>query len=86
MSVTLYESASFAEHSEFTQHLTAEKQIEKFIPVRGEVIVWERIDRKNHWLDSTYAALCAGEAVRDSGAKTERKKPLSLKQMAGAQK
>src|SRR5690606_15987180 len=42
MAVTLYEAASFSEHSEFCRHLTAEKQIEKFIPGRGEVIVWDR--------------------------------------------
>jgi len=63
LAVTLYETASFSEHSEFCRHLTAEKQVEKFVAGRGEAIVWERVDRNNHWLDSTYSAVCAGEAV-----------------------
>ena len=63
LAVTLYEAASFSEHSEFCKHLTAEKQVEKFVAGRGEAIVWERVDRNNHWLDSTYSAVCAGEAV-----------------------
>jgi hypothetical protein len=72
LSVTLYEAASFAEHAEFTRHLTAEKQVEKFIEGRGEVIVWDRIERNNHWLDSTYASICAGEAILSIAAATNR--------------
>jgi hypothetical protein len=63
LAVTLYQAASFAEHSEFSKHLTAEKQVEKFIEGRGEIVVWERTDRNNHWLDATYSAVCAGEAM-----------------------
>ncbi len=61
--VTLYEPSSSSEHAEFTRHLVAEKQIEKYVEGKGEAIVWDRVDRNNHWLDATYAALCAGEAV-----------------------
>lgn len=84
MALTLYDAASFSEHTAWTQHITAEKQIEKFVEGRGEAIVWERVDRNNHWLDSTYAALCAGDAVvtfgMDRKAKKERR---TLQQMAG---
>jgi phage terminase large subunit GpA-like protein len=84
MAVTLYDAASFAEHTAWTQHITAERQIEKFIEGRGEVIVWDRVDRNNHWLDSTYAALCAGEAVVNFGVERKVKRERrTLQQMAG---
>jgi hypothetical protein len=35
LAVTLYQTASFSEHTEFCKHLVAEKQIEKFIEGRG---------------------------------------------------
>lgn len=84
LAVTLYQAASFSEHSEFAKHVTAEKQVEKFMPGRGTVIVWERIDRNNHWLDSTYSAICAGEAVLSMREKKNQvQEPLSLREMAG---
>jgi phage terminase large subunit GpA-like protein len=81
LSVTLYQAASFAEHSEFCKHLTAEKQVEKFVEGRGEIVVWERTDRNNHWLDATYSAVCAGEAMlihsqRKTRSAAEGRKPL----------
>lgn len=86
LSVTLYEAASFSEHSEFARHLTAEKQVEKYVEGRGELVVWERTDRNNHWLDSTYAAVCAGEAVSEFRVRTKKKQtPRTLRQMAGVQ-
>jgi phage terminase large subunit GpA-like protein len=63
LAVTLYDAASLTEHSDFCKHLTAEKQVEKYVEGRGEIVIWERIDRNNHWLDSTYSAVCAGEAM-----------------------
>lgn len=63
LAITLYEASSFAEHVEWSQHMTAEKQVEKFMPGRGEVIVWERVDRNNHYLDATYLAECAGGLI-----------------------
>lgn len=84
LSLTLYEAAAFAEHTELCQHLTAEKQMEKFLPGKGVVIVWERIDRNNHWLDSTYASICAGDAILSLQLKREsRQRPKSLREMAG---
>jgi phage terminase large subunit GpA-like protein len=83
LAVTLYQAASYSEHAEFCRHLTAEKQVEKYIEGRGVVIVWERVDRNNHWLDATYAALCAGEAVTfQQQREAKKKQPLSLRDMA----
>ena len=84
LAITLYEAASFAEHDEFCRHLTAEKQMEKFIEGRGEVIVWDRHDRNNHWLDATYSAVCAAEAMLDDKAKRAAAKPAkTLAELAG---
>jgi phage terminase large subunit GpA-like protein len=86
LAVTLYQAASFSEHTEFSKHLTAEKQVEKFIDGRGTVIVWERVDRNNHWLDATYSAICAGEAMLSMTTKKQRQRqPMSLREMAGQQ-
>lgn len=83
LAVTLYQTASFSEHSEFSRHLTAEKQIEKFIEGRGETIVWDRVDRNNHWLDSTYSAICASEAVMlYRKIQSAKKTPRTLAEMA----
>ena len=81
LALTIYQAASFAEHTEFCKHLTAEKQVEKYIESRGEVIIWERVDRNNHWLDATYAAVCAGEAMlihaqRKTASASQGRKPL----------
>jgi phage terminase large subunit GpA-like protein len=62
--VTLYRSADSFEHTEFAAHLTAEKQVETFVPGRGAVRKWERISRNNHYLDATYNGLAAGEFAR----------------------
>lgn len=84
LAITLYQASSFAEHDEFCRHLTAEKQIEKFVEGRGELIVWDRHDRNNHWLDATYSAICAGEAMRDQKAtKAGPKAAKTLAEMAG---
>jgi hypothetical protein len=61
--ITLYQAASSAEHLEYSRHLTAERQIEKWIPGRGTVQVWERVERANHYLDAGYLATAAGHFV-----------------------
>jgi hypothetical protein len=82
--ITLYDAASVSEHREFSEHLTAEKQIEKYVEGRGEVIAWDRVSRNNHWLDSTYSAVCAGEAVLAFRAiSAARKQKKTLGEMAG---
>lgn len=59
--VVLYEHQDTIGHADFAAHLTAEKQVEKFLPKRGTVIVWERISRQNHWGDSTYGAMAGSD-------------------------
>jgi phage terminase large subunit GpA-like protein len=82
--ITLYDAASVSEHREFSEHLTAEKQIEKYVEGRGEVIAWDRVSRNNHWLDATYSAVCAGEAVLAFRAiSAARKQKKTLGEMAG---
>jgi len=81
--LTLYEAASVSEHGEFTRHIVAEKQVEKYVEGKGEVVVWDRVDRNNHWLDATYAALCAGDAVAAAVESQSRaRRPMSLREMA----
>jgi phage terminase large subunit GpA-like protein len=58
--ITLYEAADKAEHAEFAEQLTAERQVEKWQEGRGEFITWERIRRQNHYLDAAYLAIAAG--------------------------
>ncbi len=61
--VTLFSAASFREHDEFARQITAEKRFEEFIENRGVVYVWKRHDRQNHYLDSSYVALTAGDFI-----------------------
>lgn len=75
--VALYEAPSPFEHDEFSQQITAEKQMEKWVEGRGTAIVWVQERRQNHYLDSTYAALAAGEYLRheENTLKGSGKKP-----------
>jgi phage terminase large subunit GpA-like protein len=63
-SIRLFDSKNPNEHAEYAAHMTAEKQMEKFLPQRGSVIVWERINRKNHYLDAAYAVTTACDFLR----------------------
>jgi phage terminase large subunit GpA-like protein len=47
------------EHISFSMHLTAERQVEEFIPNRGTMIRWELKRKANHWFDCAYAASTA---------------------------
>ena len=79
-SLSLYETADAAEHREFVDHLTAERQIEKLNSARIPVITWERIRRQNHFLDAAYAAVAAGDLLLTF---MKAKKPLrSLRDLA----
>ncbi len=49
-----------AEHTKFAHHLTAERPVVEFLPGRGEVLVWKRHRRANHWLDALCLAAAAG--------------------------
>jgi len=70
--ITLWEAADSFEHSVFAQHMVAEKQVEKFLPGRGRVIVWERIDRQNHFLDAACYAAVGADHVPLVDEKTKR--------------
>lgn len=75
--ISLYTAADSFEHSTFAAHITAERQVEKFLPGRGTVIAWERVDRNNHYLDASYQALAASDFVQQLAAtrvETEKSK------------
>lgn len=68
--ITLYRAADEAEHAEFVSHLTAEKQVE----TSTGGVRFERVRRANHWLDSTYEALVAGEYAKIVVAEKSKEK------------
>lgn len=59
--VRLFDVADPAEHTEFARQITAEvPKITFDEKKRQHMVVWQRIRRKNHYLDSTYMAMAAG--------------------------
>lgn len=60
-SIQLYDAPSSDEHFTYAAHITAEVQREEFVPGRGEVIVFRRMKRQNHYLDATYLGLACGK-------------------------
>lgn len=61
--IVLYQSASRSEHLDYSRQITAERQVEKWMPGRGVITVWERIRRDNHYLDAGYLATTASHFV-----------------------
>lgn len=59
--MTLF-AAPAKEHTKLAKHLTAEKQVEEFVPGKGMVRVWKQIRRNNHWLDALSLAAAAGHS------------------------
>ncbi len=55
--------ATANEHLSFARHLTAEKKVEDYVPGRGNVTRWERVNKANHWLDAGALASVAGHGV-----------------------
>lgn len=53
------------EHVRFASQLAAEKQEEKYIPGKGQVVLWTQTSKANHWLDSTVMALVAASTYRE---------------------
>ncbi len=78
--LSLFKASETFGHADYSAHLVAEKQVEKFVAGRGTVIVWERVDRNNHWLDSTYGALAAAAFVQNNVVK--KRERVHLKDMA----
>lgn len=69
--VTLFQTVDMTEHSEWASHHVAEKQIQKFITGRGEVVVWDRINRQNHLFDAGYGATAGCQFILDMDAKAK---------------
>lgn len=58
--ISLFDSTDETEHVQFAKHLTAEKQVKKFVKDKGDTITWTKLRSQNHWLDSTvYACVAA---------------------------
>jgi phage terminase large subunit GpA-like protein len=71
--LTLWAAADPGEHDEYSAHITAERKVEKFLPGRGRVIVWERIDRNNHFLDAATSSVAAADFVLQLRVQAEQK-------------
>lgn len=63
--LTLFQSGP-SSHFTLAKHFTAEKQVQEFIPGKGEIIRWERERQGNHYFDA--AAICSG-ALHFCGAR-----------------
>ena len=61
--VTLFDTGDKFGHADYAAHMTSEKQIEKFDQHRGTIVVWERINRNNHYFDAGYGSLAAADFV-----------------------
>lgn len=79
--VTLYEAADPHEHSEWASHHVAERQMMKFIAGRGEVPVWHRDSRSNHYLDAGYSATAGCRFILDMSVGNRSKPRIDLKEM-----
>lgn len=58
--MTFYHSTNKNEHITITKHVTAEKQVEEFVPGRGTVTKWVQEHRQNHLGDTLYNNAVAG--------------------------
>lgn len=58
--ISLFDVASQLEHDEFCRHIVAEEVRVEMTPDKGEVVKWQQTG-PNHFLDSTYGALAAGD-------------------------
>lgn len=72
--LTLFKVEKVREHMSFVKHLTAERQVQEYIPGKGNRTRWEVIaqHRPNHWLDAVAMAFAAHQI--------ERKFPIPLTQ------
>jgi phage terminase large subunit GpA-like protein len=55
-SMTLF-TAPASEHTTYVKHLTAERQVEEYVPGKGPISRWVRERKANHYLDTLYNAL-----------------------------
>lgn len=85
--VVLYR-APVSDHLAFCRMLMAEQEVPEYKPGKGVVIRWERHDRNNHFLDSSYLASAAGhlagvrliEAASDGASEGGVRKPMTLQE------
>ena len=68
-------------HGEFAKHLTAEQQVEEFIPLKGPKTIWKKKQKKNHWFDGLYYACVAGHLAgarlfAPKAIETPKKQPI----------
>jgi len=61
LALVLYQSAGKLEHADWIDQVLAEEPKESLDSNNRPVVVWERIRRKNHFLDSSYYAVAAGD-------------------------
>ncbi|MFQ5494277.1 MAG: terminase gpA endonuclease subunit [Phycisphaerae bacterium] len=57
--MTLYDAPA-NDHRGFCKHLTAEREVQVFVPDRGMVTTWKQTRKNNHWLDAVSLASAAG--------------------------
>ena len=81
---TFFHSSDRNEHTSLAKHLTAEKQVEEFVPGKGIVVRWDRESRKNHWLDCFYntcwsAHLCGARLIE----RPKEEQPRQTRQATG---
>lgn len=50
-------------HSMYSQHIVAEQYLTEFKEGKGEKKYWHKVGPDNHWLDATYMAAAAAEAM-----------------------
>lgn len=62
-SILLFKVENQLDHLSFARHITAEKQVEEFVPGEGTVIKWDKKRSQNHWLDASVLALLAGHSA-----------------------
>lgn len=72
--ITLFATSDPTEHDDYGEHITAERQIEKWVTGRGRTVVWDAVSRKNHYLDAAYLSLAAGQFILEAAEK-QRNQP-----------
>ena len=63
-SIRLYAVADPTEHADWSQQVTAERQVEVWKEGARVAVKWEQMRRANHWGDAGYLATAAGWFVR----------------------
>ena len=72
--IRLYTVPDISEHADWSQHVTAERQIDVFVAGRRAGIKWEQLRKENHWLDAGYYGTAAGQFLRDMKRSKKPKK------------